>query len=170
MQTLNLVDAVLDDENLSIPFGNSGFWSTLTTEVMNYAAVLAFVMVFAFSFPVLVRIANSVGVARSTIVISVVLLAFLLFLTQWVRMRVSRYRTTVSKIEQAKAQTSQSPNSDSAYYVGGEHLGELLLRVGKRREAIAVYERFLELQKTEGKDVQHVITRLQALRSQEEVL
>lgn len=137
---------------------------------MNYAAVLAFVMVFAFSFPVLVRIANSVGVARSTILIALVLTAFLLFFTQWVRRRVSLYRKTVDKIEQAKAQTSQSPNSDSAYYVGGEHLGELLLRVGKRREAIAVYERYLELQKTEGKDVQALVARLQTLRSQEEVL
>ncbi|GHF34735.1 putative membrane protein YccC [Deinococcus metalli] len=112
---------------------------------MNYAATLAVLVVLAFCFPLSVRLGAQVGVPEA---ISVSVLGALLtfaaatFLVRW---QVGRYRRTLDRLEAAREQVRAEPQNPRAYFVGGEHLGILLLRVDRRREASEVIDRYARL-------------------------
>lgn len=112
---------------------------------MNYAATLAVMVVLAFCFPLTLRLGAGFGVSQ-TITISVLgaLLTFglALYLVRW---QVGRHQQALSRMDKARAQILADPENPRAYFVGGEHLGALLLRLDRRREAAEVIDRYARL-------------------------
>jgi hypothetical protein len=113
---------------------------------MNYAALLALLAVLAFSFPVLVRLAQRQGVPEAGAILAALFGA--LFLLGWllIRERVMHYRIATAKIELLRAQVAANPDSPASYVLSGEHLGDLLARTGRRREALEVFGHCLKLE------------------------
>ena len=109
---------------------------------MNYAASLAVVAVLTFFFPLAVRIGLYYDVPRS--LVSTTLGAVLTFVaaTLLIRWQVGHSRLATEQLELGRAQVVADPQNPRAYFVGGEHLAALLLRLGRRREAAEVIERF----------------------------
>ncbi len=112
---------------------------------MNYAATLAVMVVLAFCFPLTLRLGAGFGVSE-TISISVLgaLLTFALALSL-VRWQVGRHQHALLNLEKARAQILADPENPRAYFVGGEHLGALLLRLDRRREAAEIIDRYARL-------------------------
>lgn len=109
---------------------------------MNYAATLAVLVVLTFSFPVTVRLSAKVGIpeALSTTLIAVVLTFCLTaYLVRW---QVNRHSLRLSRLSQAREQVIQDPNNPNAYFVEGEHLAIILLRMSRRREAADIIDRY----------------------------
>lgn len=132
---------------------------------MNYAAVLAVLMVLAFAFPMLVRIASYWDVPRSSAVITGLLCTILGIAWWWIQAQVLQHREVLKRIEQARQRVSVAPQDHQAYFIQNEHLGDLLLRAGKRREAIEVFEAYrLALPETEQAAL---MVRIEQLRHQE---
>lgn len=112
---------------------------------MNYAATLAVLVVLAFCFPLSVRLGAQVGVPQA---VSLSILGALLTfaLATWlVRWQVARYRLSLERLEAARQQVRADPQNPRAYFVGGEHLGALLLRLDRRREASEIIDRYARL-------------------------
>ena len=112
---------------------------------MNYAASLAVVVVLTFFFPLAVRVGLYYDVSRSSVLIT--LLAILIFVaaTVFIRWQVGRTRDASATLELARSQVKTDPDNPRAYYVQGEHLAGLLLRLGRRREAASVIDRYASL-------------------------
>ncbi|GAA5511553.1 hypothetical protein Dcar01_00264 [Deinococcus carri] len=112
---------------------------------MNYAATLAVLVVLAFCFPLTVRLGLQLGVPE--VYTASVLGALLIFAlaTYLVRWQVNRHRDTLARLDAARAQVLADPENPRAYFVGGEHLGTLLLRLDRRREASEVIDRYARL-------------------------
>ncbi|OLV16523.1 MULTISPECIES: hypothetical protein [Deinococcus] len=112
---------------------------------MNYAATLAVMVVLAFCFPLTLRLGAGFGVSE-TISISALgaLLTFglALYLVRW---QVGRHQQALSRMEKARAQILADPENPRSYFVGGEHLGALLLRLDRRREAAEIIDRYARL-------------------------
>ncbi|MBB6098966.1 glutaminase [Deinobacterium chartae] len=135
---------------------------------MNYAAFLAVLMVLTFSFPVMVELASNQGVPRSTTVIAGGAVTTLVLAGWYIRSRVQRHREVLEWIAVAKQNISQDPDNEEAYFVRNDHLGDLLLRLGRRREAIDVFERYLTLGSRRGVDLTLLRERVARLRRQED--
>lgn len=112
---------------------------------MNYAASLALVAVLTFFFPLAVRVGLYYDVPRSLVAITVAALLTFLAATAGIRWQVARYRHSTARLEAARAQVGADPQNPRAYFVGGEHLADLLLRLGRRREAAEVIDRYARL-------------------------
>ncbi len=112
---------------------------------MNYAASLATVVVLAFFFPLLVRLASGFGVSRSISASTLAVVLTFVTATYLIRFQVTRFRQSTSRLDAARAQVAQTPEVARAYFVGGEHLALMLLRLGRRREAADVIDRFARL-------------------------
>ncbi|MDV6375887.1 hypothetical protein [Deinococcus arenicola] len=112
---------------------------------MNYAATLAVLVVLAFCFPLTLRLGAGFGVSE-TITISV-LGALLTFATalSLVRWQVGRHSLALTRLAKAREQILADPENPRSYFVGGEHLGALLLRLDRRREAAEVIDRYARL-------------------------
>ncbi len=112
---------------------------------MNYAALLAVVVLLTFFFPLSIRVASLYGVSPT--VSGGILTGALIFVlaTSIIRWQVLRYRHLTARLETARNQISAQPQSPRAYFVEGEHLVTTLLRVGRRREAAEVADRYAEL-------------------------
>ena len=112
---------------------------------MNYAASLAVVAVLTFFFPLAVRIGLYYDVPRS--LVSTTLGAVLTFVaaTLMIRWQVGHSRRDTEQLELGRAQVGADPQNPRAYFVGDEHLAALLLRLGRRREATEMIERFAGL-------------------------
>ena len=65
--------------------------------------------------------------------------------TVFIRWQVARTRDASATLELARSQVTTDPDNPRAYYVQGEHLAGLLLRLGRRREAAAVIDRYASL-------------------------
>ncbi|WP_188902450.1 hypothetical protein [Deinococcus aerophilus] len=112
---------------------------------MNYAATLAVLVVLAFCFPLTVRLGAGLGVSE-TISFSVLgALSIFALATYLVRWQVGRHRVDLSRLEAARAQILADPENPRSYFVRGEHLGALLLRLDRRREASEVIDRYARL-------------------------
>jgi hypothetical protein len=113
---------------------------------MNYAALLALLAVLAFSFPVLARLAERQGVPAAGALLATLFGA--LFLLGWllIRERVMRYRVATAKIERLRERVAAAPDSPASYVLESEHLGDLLARTGRRREALEVFGHCLKLE------------------------
>ncbi|WP_291430802.1 hypothetical protein [Deinococcus sp.] len=112
---------------------------------MNYAATLAVLAVLAFCFPLTVRLGSVVGVPEAVSVsVMGALLTFGLatFLVRW---QVNRHRVRLARLEAARAQVEADPQNPRSYFVSDEHLGSMLLRLDRRREAAEVIDRYARL-------------------------
>lgn len=112
---------------------------------MNYAALLAVMVLLAFCFPLAVRASEYLGLSAAAA--SVTLWALLLFgvAASIVRWRVAQERQQAAVLEQAREQVTAHPADSAAYFVQGQHLALLLLRRGRRREAAEVIDRYAQL-------------------------
>ncbi|WP_161881230.1 hypothetical protein [Deinococcus alpinitundrae] len=112
---------------------------------MNYAASLATVVVLAFFFPLLVRLASGFGVSRSLSASTLAVLLTFIAASSLIRFQVTRFRHSTTRLDAARAQVAQQPDLPRAYFVDGEHLASMLLRLGRRREAADVIDRYAQL-------------------------
>ena len=130
---------------------------------MNYAALLAVLVVLGLLFPVLVRLANASGVPSASSILGALFGAIAILAWFLIRERVKRYRETQEKIETIKANVAQSPELYSSYLLENEFLGDLLVRANRRREAIEVFEHFVVIEKKRGQNtekLERIVSRL----------
>ena len=112
---------------------------------MNYAATLTVLVVLAFCFPLTVRLGAQLGVPEvytASTLGAVLTFALATYLVRW---QVGRHRETLARLEAVRAQVAADPENPRSYFVGGEHLGLLLLRLDRRREASDVIDRYARL-------------------------
>lgn len=112
---------------------------------MNYAATLAVLVMLAFTFPISVRLAAQIGVPEAltaSVLGALVTFALAAYLVRW---QVYRHSARLARLTQAREQVQTDPENPRAYFVDGEHLGALLLRLGRRREAAEVIDRYARL-------------------------
>lgn len=112
---------------------------------MNYAALLALLAALAFAAPFLVNLASQLGVSRALGIVTTLVGA--VFLLGWllVRERVERQQRLEARIAALKARRSRAPGDLESYFLAGEHLGDLLVQVGRPREALRVFEAYNRL-------------------------
>ena len=130
---------------------------------MNYAALLAVLVVLGLSFPVLVRLANANGIPQASSILGAAFGAVAVAAWFVIRERVKRYRETQEKIETIKANVALFPDDFSSYLLENEFLGDLLVRANRRREAIEVFERFVLIEKKRGQNtekLERIVSRL----------
>jgi hypothetical protein len=130
---------------------------------VNYAALLAVLVVLGLSFPVLVRLANANGIPQASSILGAAFGAIAVAAWFVIRERVKRYRETQEKIETIKTNIALSPNDFSSYLLENEFLGDLLVRANRRREAIEVFERFVLIEKKRGQNtekLERIVSRL----------
>ena len=112
---------------------------------MNYAATLAVLVVLAFCFPITVRLGAALGIPAA-LGASVLGAALVFGITAYlVRWQVGRHSLRLSRLDEARAQVAADPDDPRAYFVQGEHLGQMLLALGRRREAAEVIDRYSRL-------------------------
>ena len=112
---------------------------------MNYAATLAVLVVLAFCFPLTVKLGTALGVPEAwgaSVLGAVLVFAAAAYLVRW---QVGRHSAKLSRLAAARAQVAADPQSPRAYFVEGDHLGHILLRLGRRREAAEVIDRYSRL-------------------------
>lgn len=112
---------------------------------MNYAATLAVLVVLAFCFPLTVRLGAQLGVPEvytASALGALLTFALAAYLVRW---QVGRHALTLERLERARAQVAAEPDNPRAYFVQGEHLGSVLLRLDRRREAAEVIDRYARL-------------------------
>jgi hypothetical protein len=130
---------------------------------VNYAALLAVLVVLGLSFPVLVRLANANGIPQASSILGAAFGAIAVAAWFVIRERVKRYRETQAKIETIKANVALNPDDFSSYLLENEFLGDLLVRANRRREAIEVFERFVLIEKKRGQNtekLERIVSRL----------
>lgn len=132
---------------------------------MNYAALLAVLVVLGLAFPVLVRFANANGVSQSVSIVAAVFGAVLVLAWFFIRQRVATYRQVGERVERLKAKLEANPDNPEAFFDQNEHLGDLLIRINRRREALAVFERYVALEQAQGRDLPKLEARMVKLRS-----
>ncbi|MFN3265344.1 MAG: hypothetical protein ACK41E_00740 [Deinococcales bacterium] len=132
---------------------------------MNYAALLAVLVVLGLAFPVLVRIANANGIPQAVSIVAAVFGALLMLAWVLIRGRVALYRQVGERVERLKASLETNPDNPEAYFDQNEHLGDLLIRINRRREALAVFERYLALEQAQGKELPKFKARIAKLRA-----
>lgn len=132
---------------------------------MNYAALLAVLVVLTFAFPALVRFTRAQGIAQGWAIAAAVCGAVFVLAWYLIRERVQRDRLTREKVERIRAQVSQHPEDSEAFFLDGEHLGDLLVKLKRRDEALEVFERYLALEKSHGRSLPKLEARMARLRS-----
>ena len=140
-------------------------------QFVNYAASLAVVVVLAFFFPLAVRLGSLYGVPRSLSASTLATLLTFVAATALIRFQVTRHRRSISRLDVARAQIAQQPASPRAYYLDGEHLGSMLLRLGRRREAADVIDRYARLGGASESEIialQAALTKAERRQRQEE--
>ncbi len=113
---------------------------------MNYAGVLAVVMVLSFSFPLLVRLGSILGVPRPNTFTTLIVGTLLFGAWYLIRKAVHLHRVRVERINKVRQNILEQPGNPEAYFDNGEHLGNLLLRIGRRREAKAIFAHYSHLE------------------------
>nr|WP_221269862.1 hypothetical protein [Deinococcus budaensis] len=106
---------------------------------------MAVLVILAFTFPLVVRLGTALGVPEAYSAAALGALLTLALATYLVRWQVGRHRVTLDRLAAARAQVTADPENPRAYFVGGEHLGTILLRLGRRREASEVIDRYARL-------------------------
>lgn len=112
---------------------------------MNYGATLAVMVMLAFCFPLAVRVAALLGMSAavaSAVLWTVVVFALATYAVRW---QVGRHSAALEQLAQARAQVQASPEDPRSYFVAGEHLATILLRLGRRREASEIIDRYARL-------------------------
>ncbi len=112
---------------------------------MNYAAALAVLVMLSFCFPLSVRLAAQLGISEgvvASILGAVTIFGLTVYLVRW---QVARHSARLSRLTQAREQVLADPENPRAYFVQGQHLAHILLRLGRRREAAEVIDRYARL-------------------------
>lgn len=120
---------------------------------MNYAALIALLAALSFSLPFLVNLAERAGIARSTGVISTLTAAVLALAFIVIRGRMQRRQALEARIEAIGRQRQAAPHDPEAFFMHGDHLGDLLLTVGRLREALAAFTAYRQVAQQAGRDV-----------------
>ncbi len=120
---------------------------------MNYAALLAVLVALGLAFPLLVRLANANGVPQSVSIVAGVLGAIFALAWYLIRQRVNNFRAIAARVELIKKNILEQPENSEKYFDQNEHLGDLLIKINRRREALGVFEQFLMLEQKTGKDL-----------------
>jgi hypothetical protein len=118
---------------------------------VNYAALLAVLVLLGLAFPILVRVAQANGVSQAGSIIAAMIGATFVLAWFLIRQRVANYRANMVRIERIKQQLEARPGSTEAFFDDNEHVGDLLIRVNRRREALAMFERYLALEGQAGR-------------------
>lgn len=131
---------------------------------MNYAALLAVLVVLSLAFPVLVRVASANGVPQASSIVAALLGA--VFVLAWflIRQRVNNYREITARVTRIKTRLEQTPTDPEAYFDDNEHLGDLLSKINRKREALEVFEAYLKLEAAHGRMLPGLEARMQRLR------
>jgi hypothetical protein len=131
---------------------------------MNYAALLAVLVGLSLLFPVLVRVARANGVPQANSIVAALLGA--LFVLAWIliRQRVTRYREVVARVARIKERVAAAPEETESYFDDNEHLGDLLSSINRKREALEVFERYIALERSRGRELPGLEARMQKLR------
>ena len=131
---------------------------------MNYAALIALLAALAFTLPFLVNLAEEWGVPRGFSIVTT--LAVAVFLIAWgvVRSRVERRQMLEERIAEAQAKRRTALDDPAAFLSYGEHLGDLLIEVGRPREALRVFEAYKRVLERSGQDTEATKTVIAALR------
>jgi Na+/melibiose symporter-like transporter len=132
---------------------------------VNYAALLVVLVVLTFAFPPLVRLAQAQGVPQSWALVAGALGAIFVLAWYLVRQRVQRYRDASEKVATIRAQLEAKPGDPEAYFLDLEHLGDLLMLMNRRHEALEVFETYLGLEAARGKNLPALEQRISRLKS-----
>lgn len=112
---------------------------------MNYAATLAVLVVLAFAFPLSERLGAQLGVSEAVVTSALGGLITFVVAANVVRGQVNTHRARLSQLQRAREQLLRDPQDPAAYVVDGQHVAALLLRLGRRREAAEVIDRYARL-------------------------
>lgn len=120
---------------------------------MNYAALIALLAALAFTLPFLARLAENAGIPRGFSMMTT--LAAGVFALVWViaRGRIQRRLAVEERIVMINRQRAEAPHSPEAFSLHGDQLGDLLLTLGRQREALAAFEAYEAIAKSAGEDV-----------------
>lgn len=131
---------------------------------MNYASLIAILAALSFSLPFLVNLATRAGIPRGYGITTT--LAAAVFVLAWifVRSRVRRRLAIEERITLINRQRAASPDSPDAFYLQGDHLGDLLLTLGRQREALDAFETHHQLAERIGEDTSRLEQTVQRLR------
>lgn len=133
---------------------------------MNYAALLAVLVVLGLALPALVRFAERAGVPQGRSIGFALAGAAAVLAWHLIRERVHAARGAREKVERIRAQISADPDSPQAYFTNNEHLGDLLLRLGRDDEALAAFDAYLALERAGGRHPAALERRVSLLRTQ----
>jgi len=112
----------------------------------------------AFTAPFLVNLASQLGIPRALGIVTTLVGA--VFLLGWllVRERVERHQRLETRIGMLQARRGRAPHDPESYFLAGEHLGDLLVEVGRPREALRVFEAYNRLLRAAGKEEEQRVT------------
>lgn len=132
---------------------------------MNYAALLVVLVVLTFAFPAMVRFTRAQGIPQGWAIAAAICGAVFVLAWYLIRERVQRDRLTREKVEQIRAQIEARPEDAEAFFLDGEHIGDLLVKLKRYDEAIAVFGRYIALEKSQGRALPKLEARVARLRS-----
>ena len=82
----------------------------------------------------------------------------------FIRQRVLQYRAIGARIEGIKQKLLEHPDVEH-YFDQNEHLGDLLIATNRRREALGVFETYLELEKQAGRELPKLEAKIAKLKT-----
>lgn len=130
---------------------------------MSYAALIALLAALTFTMPFLVDLAEHAGVPRGFGIVTTLVAA--IFAIAWitVRSRVQRRQAVEARMQAIRDRIKERPQDPTAFYRHGDHLGDLLLTLGRVSEALRAFEAYRRVAEQSGGDttaVNKVIARL----------
>lgn len=132
---------------------------------MNYAALLAVLVVLTFAFPAMVRFTRAQGIEQGWAIAATICGAVFVLAWYFIRERVQRDRVTREKVDQIRAQIAEHPDDSKAFFLNGEHIGDLLVKLRRHEEAVAIFGQYLALERNQGRTLPKLEARVARLRS-----
>ncbi len=132
---------------------------------MNYAALLVVLLVLTFAFPAMVRFTRAEGIPQGWAIAAAICGAVFVLAWYFIRERVQRDRVTREKVDQIRQQINDRPEEPEAFFLNGEHIGDLLVKLKRTEEALEVFGRYLALEKAQGRALPKLEARVASLRS-----
>jgi hypothetical protein len=133
---------------------------------VNYAALLVVLVVLTFAFPAMVRFTRAQGIPQGWAIAAAICGAVFVLAWYFIRERVQRDRVTREKVDQIQQQLAQRPQDPEAFFLNGEHVGDLLVKLKRPEEALEVFGRYLALEKAQGRSLPKLEARVERLRSE----
>ena len=137
---------------------------------MNYASLIALLAAISFTLPFLVTLAENAGVPRGFSIVLTLAGALFALAWVWVRSRVLRRTALEERVAAIERQRAETPGPE-AFFLHGDHLGDLLLTLGRPSEALAAFEAYKRAAERAGREVgstERVIMSLRREGRQEE--